>query len=315
MSPGSRTALVTASLLALLTASPLALGAPLGEPFIVQSQNGNIVFLRNDRGSVYMITTFSCPLYKNDRVYIDSTYAGRPRLNADMVKYDTKKEEHCPVNDIREITSYATLLLVREKENVATISYRSVEYEIEYGYGCLDSLWNEVSKKIFVELDGKLDGIGDNIVLSNGDWCEIWGAKVIGRSEGGSGVLPCPAHAHDNPKDPKTCVCDAGFDLNEAGTACIATEKCPAGSSGTWGSCVCARGSVWSTDACVSYSQACKDRYGKYALGDKYGCYCSAGSVMNYRKTTCVLTTTNAAKKCGLGKEWVGGVCKAKRER
>lgn len=65
---------------------------------------------------------------------------------------------------------------------------------------------------------------------------------------------------------------------------------CPPNSYFKNGLCYCNEGLAWNVkgDRCVTYNEACQDKYGPHTYGDKNYCYCEKGYVWNFNKTKCI---------------------------
>lgn len=68
--------------------------------------------------------------------------------------------------------------------------------------------------------------------------------------------------------------------------------SCPTNSIYTNSICICDDGYSMNGDICITYNQACQNKYGLHSYGDKQHCYCSVSYQFNSEKTNCVPITT-----------------------
>lgn len=67
--------------------------------------------------------------------------------------------------------------------------------------------------------------------------------------------------------------------------------SCPANSIYTNSICICNDGYSMNGDICITYNQACQNKYGLHSYGDKQHCYCSVSYQFNSEKTSCIPIT------------------------
>lgn len=302
-----------------MTTVPLAAFART-EPFTVKDRYSSGTVFKGSDGRQYYVVTGTCKVYRNDIFHIETPYRGWPVGATEMVRHDGRVDYDCDIVSILEVTHRVTLLRVLGQDGEATLTYKDNDYLIDYSKECKANIWKYQDQKVFLRIQGSLDGIGDELVLPNGDGCTVWDADSIGKTAGKEYLPPCPDNAHENPEDINTCVCDYGYKLNKDYTACVPAEECPFHSTGSWGNCKCEPGWLWLDGQCVTYSASCKDQLGKHALGNINNCYCEAGYQLNATETYCVKKTSLAAKKandqlyCGKGFEIRSGMCKKTRK-
>ena len=306
-----------------LTLLALAIGAAIpipadarSEAFTVKDRDPAGLTLQSENYRLFYAVTGACWVFRGDKVHIDTPVTGWPVGARELTKHDIRSDLTCDILHIHPVTKKVPLVRLVIKTNDAIVGIGNNEYLIEYVDTCRNALESYVSQDIWLYQEDELDGVGDMLVLPNGESCAFWSVQNMGPSTSLGSLGPCPPNAHSNPKDLSTCVCDDGYDVNEDMTACVPKQKCPAHASGTWGNCTCNPGYIMLFGSCISFAASCKQVYGDHAVGDKRSCYCEAGYRMNKTKTHCVKNTSNAAKKaealskkCGKNRQWRDGSC------
>jgi hypothetical protein len=140
----------------------------------------NDLIISDDWGDMYLInTTWGCygPSYGE---YVGLTSAAYWLGFTDEVYYLSGGElESCDVSDSNEITGRLYVHSVFDYDQ-AIVSDKHGSYLIEVGSGC-SRLDNYEEKNIYIDKGGSfVDGIGDKIILPDGDGeCRIWDAEDL----------------------------------------------------------------------------------------------------------------------------------------
>jgi|GEM_PF-2897837 hypothetical protein len=226
-------------ILAILGFAPLQ--AKAATAYVVTEKTSDGLLIQDDYSNVWYVTIHYCPVYTGDVVIVDSSYGIHSYDEIIVPSSWGGDPDTCNISEAHEVTHKAKLIKDIDGDN-AIILFSGDQYLVELGIGCSLSLWRYEGDEVYLDLGGSsLNGIGDTLILPDGDDCKIWDGEEI--SSGGGTYVPtyvptpkvetykdCPLNSYENPQDSTKCLCNVGYEINSAKTACVLKEPeytCP----------------------------------------------------------------------------------------